>query len=66
MEEADEDEDEQISVGDVPFIAEKDFLLKYGRTYLLAADENQQIVLTSATSSTSDETTPSGGTHISC
>lgn len=31
MDEADEEEDEQISVNEVPFIASRDFLLKYGK-----------------------------------
>ncbi|HMM38214.1 MAG TPA: ErpA-related iron-sulfur cluster insertion protein [Desulfovibrio sp.] len=45
MEEADEDEDERIDVDGVPFIAEKDFLLKYGKSYTLTFDENKQTVL---------------------
>ncbi|EGB14792.1 hypothetical protein DND132_1585 [Pseudodesulfovibrio mercurii] len=41
-----EDEDERISVREIPFIAEKDFLLKHGRSYALAFDENRETVLT--------------------
>ncbi|WP_207263236.1 ErpA-related iron-sulfur cluster insertion protein [Desulfovibrio sp. Huiquan2017] len=41
-----EEEDEQISVQGIPFVAEKDFLLKHGRSYALAFDENKETVLT--------------------
>lgn len=43
---APEEEDERISVQGIPFVAEKDFLLKHGRSYALAFDENRETVLT--------------------
>ena len=46
MEEMDEDEDEKIMVGDLPFIAEKDFLLKYGQKFSLSFNDDKQLVLT--------------------
>ncbi|HMM38213.1 MAG TPA: ErpA-related iron-sulfur cluster insertion protein [Desulfovibrio sp.] len=46
LEEAVEGEDERIDVDGVPFIAEKDFLLKHGKSYMLTLDENKQTVLT--------------------
>jgi len=46
MEEMDEDEDEKISVNGVPFIAERDFLLKYGREFALSFNDDKQVVLT--------------------
>ena len=46
IEEMDEDEDEKIMVGDLPFIAEKDFLLKYGQKFSLSFNDDKQLVLT--------------------
>ncbi len=46
MEEMDEDEDEKIVVEDVPFIADNDFLTKYGKAYELSFNEDRQVVLT--------------------
>ncbi|MES9997632.1 ErpA-related iron-sulfur cluster insertion protein [Desulfovibrio aminophilus] len=46
LEEAVEDEDERIDVNGVPFIAERDFLLKHGKSYALTFDENKETVLT--------------------
>jgi len=43
---APDEEDERISVQGIPFVAEKDFLLKHGRSYALAFDENRETVLT--------------------
>ncbi len=40
-----EDEDEKIDVRGVPFIAEKSFLLKYGKTYELEMGEDRQVVV---------------------
>lgn len=45
MDEADEEEDEQISVNDVPFIASRDFLLKYGKNFDLHLDDAGQVIL---------------------
>ena len=49
MEEMDEDEDEKIMISNLPFIAEKDFLLKYGNKFSLTLNEEKQLVLTSLT-----------------
>ena len=46
MDEMVEDEDERISVNDVPFVAERDFLLKYGNSFALEFSEQKQVVLT--------------------
>jgi len=46
IDEADEDEDVQIEVSDVPFIAEEDFLTKYGKDFSLVFNENKEVVLT--------------------
>lgn len=46
IEEMDEDEDEKIDVRGVPFIAEKDFLLKYGKSFQLKLDDDKQVVVT--------------------
>ena len=48
MEEMDEDEDEKIVVEDVPFIADRDFLTKYGNAYELSFNEDRQVVLTAS------------------
>lgn len=48
MDEADEDEDERMSIKDIPFAAERDFLEKYGRSFNLGLDENRQVVLSVA------------------
>lgn len=45
MDEADEEEDEQISVNEVPFIASRDFLLKYGKNFDLHLDDAGQVIL---------------------
>lgn len=39
MDEPDEDEDEQIMINDVPFAADKDFLLKHGAAFSLSYSE---------------------------
>ena len=41
----DENEDEKTNVGGVPFIAEKNFLEKYGKSYELGMGENKQVVV---------------------
>ena len=46
MDEMDEDEDEKIVVEDVPFIADNDFLMKYGKAFELSFNEDRQVVLT--------------------
>ena len=48
MEEMYEDEDEKVVVEDVPFIADKDFLTKYGKAYELSFNEDRQVVLTAS------------------
>ena len=45
MDEADEDEDEQLTVQDVPFIAEEDFLMKHGSAFSLTFNDNKEVVL---------------------
>ena len=45
MDEADEEEDEQISVNEVPFNASRDFLLKYGKNFDLHLDDAGQVIL---------------------
>ena len=39
----DEDEDEKVVVEDVPFIADKDFLTKYGKAYELSFNDEKQV-----------------------
>ena len=46
MDEADEEEDEQIDVKEVPFIASSNFLLKYGKNFDLHLDDASQVILT--------------------
>ncbi len=46
MDEPDEDEDSQITVDDVDFVAENDFLTKYGKTFFLSFGENGEVILT--------------------
>jgi hypothetical protein len=46
IDEEDEDEDVHIDVGDIPFIAEEDFLTKYGRKFDLTFNGNKEVVLT--------------------
>nr|WP_273525183.1 ErpA-related iron-sulfur cluster insertion protein [Mailhella massiliensis] len=46
MDERDEDEDEKVVVEDVPFIADNDFLMKYGKAFELSFNEDRQVVLT--------------------
>lgn len=46
MEEMDEDEDEKIEIDGVPFIADSSFLLKYGKRFDLAFNEDKQVTLT--------------------
>jgi hypothetical protein len=46
IDEADEDEDTRVEIGGVPFIAENDFLTKYGRKFSLGFGENKEVVLT--------------------
>ena len=43
MEEMDEDEDESTVVEDVTFIADSDFLLRYGRKFALGFNEEKQV-----------------------
>ncbi|NJB69152.1 iron-sulfur cluster insertion protein [Desulfobaculum xiamenense] len=45
MEERDEDEDVSVEVQGVPFIADKDFLVKYGTTFTLEFNENGEVVM---------------------
>jgi iron-sulfur cluster insertion protein len=46
LDEPDEDEDKAVTVGDLPFIANEDFLLKYGKMYSVAFDDNKEVVVT--------------------
>ena len=46
FEEMDDDEDEKIVMDGIPFIAERDFLLKYGRSFSLGFNEDRQVTLT--------------------
>lgn len=41
----DENEDEKADVRGVPFIAEKEFLMKYGKSFELSMGENKQVVV---------------------
>ena len=43
LEEKDEDEDESVTVEDVTFIADSDFLLRYGRTFALGFNDEKQV-----------------------
>ena len=43
MEEMDGDEDESVQVEDVTFIADGDFLLRYGRKFALGFNEEKQV-----------------------
>ena len=43
LEEMDEDEDQSVTVEDVTFIADSDFLLRYGRTFALTFNEEGQV-----------------------
>ena len=43
LEEMDEDEDESMTVEDVTFIADSDFLLRYGRKFALTFNEEKQV-----------------------
>lgn len=45
IDEFDEDEDEKIDVQGVPFIAEKDFLLKHGHSFELSFNQNKEVLL---------------------
>lgn len=45
MEEQDKDEDVRVDVEDVPFIAEKDFLVKYGTVFTLSFNDNNEVLL---------------------
>ncbi|NJB69151.1 hypothetical protein GGQ74_002848 [Desulfobaculum xiamenense] len=45
MDEFDEDEDARIEVDGMPFIAEKDYLEKYGTAFALSFGENNEVVL---------------------
>jgi len=49
MDEPDEDDDKQIEVNGVPFIAEEDFLDKYGKDFSLTFGENKEVVLAAQT-----------------
>ena len=46
IEEMDEDEDEKTVVAGLPFIAETDFLLRYGRSFAVTFNESGQIEVT--------------------
>lgn len=48
MDAADEEEDAQIKVHDVPFVAEKDFLLKHGNAFSLSFSEDKGVIVTAA------------------
>ena len=52
MDEMDEDEDEQIVIKEIPFVAEKDFLLKYGTDFALDFSDKKEVVLTALHSPT--------------
>ncbi|MDO4840314.1 MAG: ErpA-related iron-sulfur cluster insertion protein [Desulfovibrionaceae bacterium] len=41
----DENEDEKADVRGVPFIAEKEFLMKYGKSFELSMGESKQVVV---------------------
>jgi len=43
MDKPDEEDDEQITIGNVPFTAEKDFLLKHGRSFTISYIEGQGV-----------------------
>ena len=43
LEEKDEDEDESVDVKDVTFIADSDFLLRYGRKFALTFNDEKQV-----------------------
>ena len=45
IEEMEEDEDEKIEVEGVPFIADADFLLRYGREFKASFNEEGQMVV---------------------
>lgn len=44
IEELDEDEDEKIEIDGVPFAAEADFLLRYGREFSVALEDGRMVV----------------------
>jgi len=46
MDVPDEEEDEQVRVHDVPFVAEKDFLLKHGKAFSLSFSEDKGVMVT--------------------
>ncbi|SDL29668.1 hypothetical protein SAMN05660337_2550 [Maridesulfovibrio ferrireducens] len=46
IDEADEDEDVQIEINEVPFVAEKDFLTKHGKDFSLTFSDKKEVVLT--------------------
>lgn len=43
LEEKDEDDDESVDVEDVTFIADSDFLLRYGRKFALTFNDEKQV-----------------------
>ena len=45
IEEMDEDEDEKVEIEGVPFIADADFLLRYGREFKAAFNEEGMMVV---------------------
>lgn len=45
MDEPDEDEDARTSVDGLPFVAEKDFLTKYGTAFSLSFNDSREVVL---------------------
>jgi iron-sulfur cluster insertion protein len=45
LDEMNEDEDEKLMLGDVPFIAEKDFLEKYGTQFQITMNETGDFAL---------------------
>lgn len=45
MDELEEEQDVQVDVSGVPFIADKDFLVKYGTSFTLAFNDNGEVLL---------------------
>ena len=45
MDEPDEDDDVRMDIDGVPFVAEKDFLSKYGTSFTLGFNDNKEVLL---------------------
>ena len=45
MDEPDEEEDVQTEIDGIPFVAEKDFLSKYGTSFTLGFNDNKEVLL---------------------